>query len=447
MDKAYLRAFLSGTARDATRSDIRELLKLIARPEVISLAGGLPSPDTFPIEELSELIPAALNNYGAAALQYGLTEGDPDLRAEIAKLMAADGVPDVGLDRISITTASQQGLDMCGRVFIDPGDTVVCGLPSYLGALGAFSAYGARFCGIPLDDEGIRTDVLEEKLVDLRRGDVRPKLLYVVPDFQNPAGVTLSLPRRTELLAIAEEFDLLVVEDSPYRQLRYVGSDLPSLLSLDRQGRVISLYTFSKILFPGIRLGWAIADRSVISRFVTVKQSMDLCTGSFTQVVAREFLKTGVLGELVERTRACYGERREAMLGALERMIDPDWGVRWTRPEGGMFLWVTLPPWMKARRLLERSLQEHVAFVCGSAFHCDGSGESTLRLNFSFPDVEQIQAGIRRLSRAMEDLVEQRGDVDPRDLHGVEMEKPPLVSGRHCLEQLSLNLALTETVV
>ena len=269
MDAAHLQRFLSDASRQATRNEIRELLKLIARPEIISLAGGLPSPEVFPLSELATLLPAALERDGARALQYGPTEGDTELRKELLRLLVeleGEAFEGLTLENILITSASQQGLDLCSRVFISPGDAVLCGLPSYLGALGAFTACGARLSGIPLDDDGMRTDLLEQRLVRLRGEDVHPKFIYTVPDFQNPSGVTYSRSRREDLLALAREFDVLVLEDSPYRQLRYVGESLPTLAELDRDGRVISLFTLSKMLSPGLRLGWAVADPQIIAR-------------------------------------------------------------------------------------------------------------------------------------------------------------------------------------
>ena len=422
IDPAYLRQFLSKAALGATRSDIRELLKLIAQPEIISLAGGLPSPEAFPIRELAELMPALLDQYGTAALQYGPTEGDLGLRQELIRLLVdveGEAFADLTPDHILVTSASQQGLDLASRVFISPGDVVICGLPSYLGALGAFTACGARLSGIPLDDDGLRTDLLEQRLVDLRRRGIHPKFVYTVPDFQNPSGVTLSLERRLELLSIAREFDLLVVEDSPYRQLRYVGEPQPSLAALDRDGRVISLFTFSKILFPGLRLGWAVGDPEIVSRLTVAKQPLDLCTSGLSQLVAREFLKSGRLPAQLERIRKSYAAKRDAMLAALERRMDPAWGVEWTRPEGGLFLWVKLPRWMNAQELFDRAVENKVAFVVGRSFHCDGSGLNTLRLNFSFPSLEQLDIAVERLARCI-------GSMERA--HAVEREPALLVN-------------------
>jgi len=292
----------------------------------------------------------------------------------------------------------------------------------------------------------MRSDLLEQCLVDLRRKGTRPKFVYVVPDFQNPAGVTLSLRRRREILEIAREFDMLVIEDSPYRSLRYVGEGLPSLGSLDPDGRVISLRTFSKILFPGMRLGWVAADPEIISHLVVAKQPVDLCTSGLSQMVARAFLEAGLLPAQIDRIRTQYAVKRDTLLAALDRHIDPEWDVSWTRPEGGLFLWMTLPVWMDASTLLQQALREKVAFVIGSAFHCNGLGQNTLRLNFSYPSPDQIDEGIRRLARAIEAELADRLPVRPpvRNTRGYVTAIP--MSGEHTLNQLSWNLALSEVV-
>jgi 2-aminoadipate transaminase len=446
MDATYLQRFLSASARSAKRSEIRELLKLIARPEVISLAGGLPCPSTFPVEELADMMPDLLREHGSKGLQYGSTEGDPALRKELIAFMATDGIVGLTPDHVLVTTASQQGLDLCARAFIAPGDAVVCGLPSYLGALSAFTACGARLSGIPLDDDGMRMDLLEQRLVDLRRQGVRPKFVYVVPDFQNPAGVTLSLGRRLELLEIARDFDLLVVEDSPYRQLRYAGDPVPSLHALDRDDRVISLFTFSKILFPGLRLGWIVAHPDVVASLVVTKQPLDLCTSPFTQLVAREYLRSGLLPGQIERTKQSYAQKRRAFLAALEEHIDPQWDIHWTRPEGGLFLWMTLPRGLRSTDLLEHALKRDVAFVTGPAFHCDGSGQNALRLNFSYPPLEMLQEGAHRLAKAigamMDDVTARTQAEAPTPMRTLST----VADGDHILSHLPWNLALTEVV-
>lgn len=443
MDATSLQRFLSDSARGAKRSEIRELLKLIAQPDIISLAGGLPAPATFPVNTIKQVVQEVLDEHGVTALQYGPTEGDGGLREEVLKLALAEG-HDATLDHVLITSASQQALDLCSRVFIAPGDTVVCGLPSYLGALGAFTACGARLSGVTLDEEGMRPDLLEERLIELRRQGVRPKLLYLVPDFQNPAGVTIPLARRQELLSIAREFDLLLIEDNPYRRLRYEGEDQPTFGSLDRDGRVISLYSFSKVFCPGFRLGWVVAQPAIISTLSVAKQPVDLCTSTFTQSIAREYLRGGNLDDRVERTRAIYAEKRKVMLTALEEHVDPSWGVQWTRPDGGMFVWMTLPHPLQARELFDRALEKKVAFVIGSAFHCDGGGPGTLRLNFSYPSHDQLRTAIQRLGEAIGEMVAAHA---PEPVDPPPRRVPHLVDeGDHALDHLALNLALHEVL-
>ena len=447
MDATRLQKFLSDSARTATRNEIRELLKLIARPDMISLAGGLPATQSFPIPELKEVTQRVLDEFGTSALQYGPTEGDAGLREELIGLIEADGCENVELENVLVTTASQQALDLCSRVFIAPGDTVVCGLPSYLGALGAFVACGARLSGVPLDDEGMRTDLLEHRLLTLRREGVHPKFLYLVPDFQNPAGVTLSVERRHEILSIAREFDLLVVEDNPYRQLRYTGETPPALGALDRDGRVITLYSFSKVFCPGLRLGYVLAHPDVIARLVLAKQPVDLCTSNFNQTIAREYIKGGYLWPRLERTRELYARKREVMLAALSEHVDPDWGVTWTKPEGGMFLWMTLPKHLDAKDLFQKALERNVAFVIGNAFYCDGGGHNTLRLNFSFPNEEQLVVAVKRLADAIADLIRDQPAPAPRATEEVHGFSENLVTGSdHALTHLPLNLSLHEVL-
>ena len=446
MDATRLQKFLSDSARTATRNEIRELLKLIAKPDMISLAGGLPAPASFPVPELKEVTQRVLDEFGPAALQYGPTEGDVGLRQELIGLMEADGCENVTLENVMVTTASQQALDLCSRVFVAPGDTVVCGLPSYLGALGAFVACGARLSGVPLDDEGMRTDLLEHRLLTLRREGVHPKFLYLVPDFQNPAGVTLSVERRYEVLSIAREFDLLIVEDNPYRQLRYTGETPPALGALDRDGRVITLYSFSKVFCPGLRLGYVLAHPEVIQRLVMAKQPVDLCTSSFNQIIAREYVKGGHLWPRLERTRELYARKREIMLAALSEHVDPQWGVRWTNPEGGMFLWMTLPKHLDARDLFHLALERNVAFVIGNAFYCDGGGHNTLRLNFSFPSEDQLVTAVKRLSDAIDQLITDNPAPKAKTAEVRGFSEGLTTGSDHALTHLPLNLALHEVL-
>ena len=392
-----LAEFYSASARVMSRSLIRELLKLTRTKNIISFAGGLPDPSTFPVEELKAITLVVLEREPQLALQYGPTEGDARLRDELVRWMAKDGIT-VTRDQILITIGSQQGLDIVGRVFLDPGDVVIVERPSYMAALQVFRSYRAEMVGVEQDDDGLRPELLEETLARLARSGKRVKLLYVVPDFQNPSGVTMSASRRQAVLDLARAHHLLVVEDSPYRELRFEGTAPPPLAALDRDGRVIYLSTFSKTLCPGMRIAWIAARDEIIQRFVTAKQGMDLCCPAFTQALAAEFCARGHLPERIPRITALYRRKRDVMLGALAREM-PD-GVTWTHPAGGLFLWLRLPEGMDAEQLLRPAVEEEgVAYVVGSGFHADGGGKNTLRLNFSFPSEANIDEGIRRLAR------------------------------------------------
>jgi 2-aminoadipate transaminase len=392
-----LDALLSTGARGMRRSLIRELLKLTSRGGIISFAGGFPDPTTFPVEELQEVTRDVLADQAHRALQYGITEGDVMLRDELARWMAKDGIT-ARRDQILITNGSQQGLDIIGKVFLDPADLIVVELPSYMAALQVFRAYGAEMVGVPQDEQGMDTGRLGEVLAALARQRRRPKFLYVVPDFQNPSGITWTEERRRALIQLAEQYDTLIVEDNPYREIRFEGAAPPPIYALDGGARTIYLSTFSKTLAPGLRVGWMTAPEEIIAQFVTAKQGMDLCSPSFTQAIAAEMLRRNVLSARLPRITATYRRKRDAMLRALQREMPP--GVTWTRPQGGLFLWVRLPEGMDTEQLLREAVeQEKVAYVIGSGFHADGSGRHTMRLNFSYPSEEEIDEGIRRLAR------------------------------------------------
>ena len=390
-------AFFSKPARVAERSVIRELLKHAAGGRVISFAGGLPDPSTFPVAELREIVQEVLDTGAARALQYGTTEGDVRLRDELVTWMAKDGIR-FERDDILITTGSQQALDIVGRVLLDPGDVIVCELPSYLGGLQAFRHYQIEMLGVPQDDEGIDPDRLAQVLRDLRRDGRGAKFLYVVPDFQNPSGITWTRERRERLLALAAEFGTLVVEDNPYREMRFMGSAPPPIAALDSDGRTLYLSTFSKTLAPGLRIGWVAAPRPIIERCVTAKQGMDLCGPSFTQAIAASLLARGTLLQRLPGVVALYRRKCEVMIETLR--AEMPLGVSWTKPEGGLFLWVRLPEGFDAGAMVQAAVQEEgVAYVPGQAFHCDGSGRNTMRLNFSYPSEQEIREGITRLAR------------------------------------------------
>ena len=393
-----LQELFSVNANGIKKSVIRELLKLTSNPEIISFAGGLPSPESFPVEELKETVLEVLENEPKIALQYTSTEGDTILSEELVKHSNENGM-NVSDKNILITTASQQGLDLISKIFINRGDKVIVELPSYVGGLGAFNAYGADMIGISMDEEGASADMLREKLSELSAKGEKPKFIYLIPDFQNPAGVTISLKRRKEILQIAYEFDVLILEDSPYHELRFEGESVPSLYSLDDKNQVILLGTFSKILAPGFRIGWIVAHHKIINKLIAAKQSADLCSPSFSQRIMGRFLQKGHLGRNIEKIKIMYHKKRDLMIAGFEKHMPK--GVSWTTPEGGLFLLVKVPKYIDTDKLFDIALKYNVAFVIGSAFHCDGSGHDTMRINFSYASEDQIEIGVKRLAKAI----------------------------------------------
>ena len=382
-------------------SAIREILKLTQSPEIISFAGGLPAPEAFPIEAIRKATDYVLTEIGTRALQYYPTEGYPPLRELICGLIAEQGVH-LTPENVLITSGSQQALDLLGKIFINRGDHILVESPSYLGALQAFNVYGVEYIAVPFDEEGMRADALEEAL---RSG---PKFIYLIPNFQNPTGITMSLRRRRQVIELAERFGVPIVEDDPYGKLRYEGEHIPSMLALDAEyrgecesycGNVIYLSTFSKTLAPGLRMAWITAPAEVIRKFVMGKQGADLHSPTLNQFLTYETAKDGALNRYIEHTRQLYGERRRVMLEALEAHFPEE--VTWTRPQGGMFLWVTLPEGMDAREILEKAVERKVAFVPGGYFFPNGGGENTMRLNFSNASPEHIREGIARLGQVL----------------------------------------------
>jgi len=390
----------SVTIKSMKKSAIRELLKLTQKPEIISFAGGLPAPETFPIEQLKTITTEILDTNGAAALQYGATEGVTELRQVLVDRYKKQGLQ-IELKNLVITTSSQQALDLVAKIFVDRGDKVIVGLPSYLGGLGAFNSYGAELIGITLDDQGMRSDLLEKKLEELKKQGTKPKFIYVIPDFQNPAGITMPESRRLEIIALAKKYDVLIVEDSPYREIRFEGKEQPTIFELDNSGHVILLGTFSKTFVPGFRIGWVIAEERIVDKFVTAKQSTDLCTPVLNQMIAAKFMQKGYFDENLKKTIENYREKRKVMLKAFRDYMPK--GVSWTEPEGGLFLFLRLPEHMDAEVLFKKAIDNNVAFVLGSVFHCDGSGKNTMRLNFSYMSIEKTIEGVKRLAKAIKE--------------------------------------------
>jgi 2-aminoadipate transaminase len=385
-------------------SAIREILKVTQRPDIISFAGGMPAPELFPTERILEATRRVLAEHGAESLQYGLTEGYVPLREMIVRHMQRYGIH-CDINNVLITSGSQQALDLIGKVMIDPGDRIIVEQPSYLGALQAWNVYGADYLCVATDDDGMIPPELEHAI----QAD-GAKFIYALPNFQNPCGITLSYERRKEIVRLSDQYNIPIIEDDPYGQLRYEGEHIPPLIALDAEvqgkpqdgnacfisGNVIYLSTFSKTLCPGFRVAWMVAPEDVIHRMVQAKQGADLHTSTFAQMVAFEAARGGFLDKHVKKLRAAYRKRRDLMLSLMDEMMPP--GVTWTHPQGGLFLWTRLPEGMSSADLLKKAIERKVAFVPGGPFHALGGGENTLRMNFSNATPDQIEEGILRLS-------------------------------------------------
>jgi 2-aminoadipate transaminase len=388
-------------------SAMRDLMALTERDDVISLAGGLPDTSTFPADSYASLMSTVAADSCARALQYGPTEGLSVVKRCIVDVMAAEGM-EVDEDELLVTTGGQQVIDLVCKTLVDPGDVVVCEAPTYPGAVPTFSSYQANVVQITMDREGMRTDELESTLDNLERAGHRPKFIYTVPNFHNPAGVTLSLERRHELVRIASERELLVLEDNPYGLLRYEGEPLPTLRSLDDEF-IIYASTFSKILSPGVRLGWTAAPAPVLAKMNLGKQASDLCSSSISQYFVSAYFDSGPWEDYVRSLIDIYRRRRDVLLDALAEHFPRE--AEWTHPEGGLFIWATLPDYIDTTDLLARALQEHVAFVPGRAAYVDGRGGSSMRLNFSGVGVDDIREGLRRLGEVVREQVELYGTL------------------------------------
>ncbi len=372
------------------RSPVREIFKRVDLNAIYSFAGGYPSADTFPLEDIRKTMSEVIDKYQGRAFQYGATQGVPELREAVAKRY---GVP---VERVQITSSSQQGIDVCTRVLVNPGDVILTSSPSYLGALQSFRSYRADIRGVAHnnDIDAFRA-AYESVLKEVAQEGKKVKFLYMIPDFQNPSGESLTLEERRMLVGLAQEYDFLIVEDSPYRELRYEGEHIPTMYSLDPD-RVIHLGSFSKIFAPGFRLGWAIAHPEILDKVYVCKQSLDLCPPIFDQYVAAEFLESGKLDANLEKSIALYKGKRDLLLEILQKHM-PE-GVRWTHPEGGLFLFLTMPEGFEAVRFYDKALDAGVAYVAGEFFHPDGSGKNTMRMNFSFMTHERIAEGVKFLA-------------------------------------------------
>jgi 2-aminoadipate transaminase len=382
---------LAERARWLKASDVRELLKYTQDPEIISFAGGLPSPEAFPRDELRVIFKELLREDRLPALQYGPTPGDPALRRELTSLMAHRAI-DASPDRTVVTHGAQQALEFLGRVLLDPGDVVIVTRPTYLGIFTALATYRPTYHGVPLDEEGILTDALEEDLKALAMDGIRPKFIYVVPTFHNPTGTSTSARRRRRLADLAATYGIPVIEDDPYYDLRFEGDDVAPIASMDREGWVVYLGSFSKILAPGFRIGWAHGPSALIQKMALAKQGADLFTNGFGQRVAERYLAHGMLERHLPRIRALYRRKRDVMLAHMRETF-PD-GVSWTRPGGGMFLWVTIPRGFDTRAILPAAAAQRVVYVPGHGFFAESPESNHMRLNYSFPSEADIEKGI-----------------------------------------------------
>ena len=375
------------------RSPVREIFKKVDLNAIYSFAGGYPSADTFPLESIRQTITEVIEKYGAKAFQYGATQGVPELREAVAKRY------DVPVERVQITSSSQQGIDVCTRVLVNPGDVILTSSPSYLGALQSFRSYRADIRGVAHKEDLTEFKASYEAVISQVLGEGKKiKFLYMIPDFQNPSGESLTLEERQMLVELAEKHDFLIVEDSPYRELRYEGEHIPTMYSLSPD-RVIHLGSFSKIFAPGFRLGWAIAHPEILDKIYVCKQSLDLCPPIMDQYVAAEFLASGRLDENLVKSVALYKGKRDLLLSLLQEHMPQ--GVKWTHPEGGLFLFLTMPEGFEAVKFYDRALDAGVAYVAGEFFHPDGSGKNTMRLNFSFMTEDKIRAGIKLLANLL----------------------------------------------
>jgi 2-aminoadipate transaminase len=384
------------------RSEIREILKWTRKPGVISFGGGLPDAELFPIRDIIDITRDILEKKGYLALQYGPSPGEDEFLDALIAHMAEFG--DLAKkEQMCVTSSSQQGLDLLSLMFLDVGSPIIMELPSYLGGIQAFRRCGADMRGIPMDENGMDLDRMQKMLDDLSKEGKKPRFIYVIPDYQNPSGITMSLERRKKVIQIAYQREIPLVEDSPYRELSFTGEILPSLWTLSEGKGVIMLKTFSKVLFPGMRMGWVVADEVCINKMILLKQSVDLCTPSFTQLILAEYINRGGMKQSIKRAIERYRPKLAAMLSALKKYMPSE--VKWSEPTGGMFLWLTLPEKIDTKEIFMTAIEHNVAYVIGRPFHCDLSGGNTMRLNYSFPSEEQIETGIKHLSEAIKEVL------------------------------------------
>jgi 2-aminoadipate transaminase len=408
----WMRSYAQRTA-GMTTSEIRALFAVASRPEVVSLAGGMPCLTALPMETVADTVAHMLRTQGLTALQYGSGQGDPTLREQILEVMAAEGIS-AHADDIVVTTGSQQALDLVTRIFIDPGDVILAEAPSYVGALGVFAAYQAEVAHVTSDDDGLVPQALEEKIVQLTAAGKRIKFLYTVPNFHNPAGTTMSLERRPQVIDICHRHGILVLEDNPYGLLGFDREPYDALRTLSDEG-VVYLGSFSKTFAPGLRVGWALAPHAVREKLVLASESAILCPSAYSQMTVSTYLATSDWMAQIKVFRELYRERRDAMIQSLAALLPQ---ATWTHPDGGFYVWVTLPQGLNAKAMLPRAVTERVAYVPGTAFFADGTGQRNVRLSYCYPDPDRIREGVRRFAGVVQSELELLETFGPYDTTG-----------------------------
>ncbi|WP_410562846.1 PLP-dependent aminotransferase family protein [Amycolatopsis sp. cmx-4-61] len=421
----HLERYAARTA-GMTASEIRALFAVASRPEVVSLAGGMPNLAALPLDTLSAQVGEIIAEDGLVALQYGSAHGIPVLREQICEIMALEGIK-AHPDDVVVTVGSQMGLDMVTRLFCDPGDVVIAEGPSYVGALGSFAAYQAQVVHVAMDDNGLVPELLREALVRTEKAGRRVKFLYTIPNFHNPAGVTLAVERRAEILEICREHGVLVVEDNPYGLLGFDGQTYPALRSTDPEN-VVYLGSFSKTFASGLRVGWVLAPHAVREKLVLAAESATLCPPTFNQMIVSRYLATHDWKGQIKKFRENYRDRRDAILSALDQYLPP--GCSWTKPDGGFYVWVTVPEGVDTKAMLPRAVTARVAYASGTGFYADGFGSRQMRLSYCYPTPERIREGVRRLAAVLEsemDLARTFGSVTSRQIQGPQNPSPDTV--------------------
>ncbi|MDN3954547.1 PLP-dependent aminotransferase family protein [Sporolactobacillus laevolacticus] len=394
----------SERAKHVSNTATREILKVTEKPEIISFAGGLPAPELFPVEEIKAACEAVLNESGEQALQYSTTEGYLPLRQAIVDRLAAIGI-DTTPDNLLVITGSQQGLDLTGKLFLDEGDIVICESPTYLAAINAFKTYNPKFVEVPMDDEGMIMDALEQTL----QANPDAKFIYTIPDFQNPTGRTMNLERRKKIVELANRYNIIIVEDNPYGAVRFAGEALPPVKHFDTEGRVVYLSTFSKIFAPGLRLGWICADETLLEKYVAFKQATDLHTDSFAQRITAKYIELFDLEEHIQKIKAVYLSRREKMMECIDAFFPKQ--VNHSVPEGGLFIWIELPDQIDTEELFAECLKNNVAFVPGKPFFPNSAKKNTFRLNYSNMPEEKIVEGMKRIGKVLDEAIASQAEV------------------------------------